>query len=52
MGERAVFRRSYSADPNSAEQNQLTHAKQQLALARQYPGRERSLPTAKVIYKR
>jgi hypothetical protein len=40
------------ADPNAAEQNQLQHAKQQLALAQQYPGRERSLPSAKVTSKR
>ena len=29
--------------------NQLRHAKEQLAIASQYPGRDRSLPSAKII---
>ena len=38
------------ADPNAPGNDQLKHAKQQIALAQQYPGRERSLPSgAKVI---
>jgi hypothetical protein len=37
------------ADPNAVGNEQLKHAKQQLALAQQYPGRERSMPSAKVF---
>jgi hypothetical protein len=36
------------ADTNVAD-DQLRHAKQQLALGRMYPGRERSLPSTKII---
>jgi hypothetical protein len=34
--------------PNAVGNEQLKHAKQ-LALAQQYPGRERSMPSAKVF---
>jgi hypothetical protein len=36
-------------DAGIAGDQQLRHAKQQLALASQYPGRERSMPRAKII---
>jgi hypothetical protein len=34
------------ADPNAPGDEQLRHAKEQLALTQQYPGRERSLPSS------
>jgi hypothetical protein len=37
------------ADDTDAAGNQLRHAKEQLTIASQYPDRERSLPSAKVI---
>ena len=36
------------ADQNAAGAEQMTHAKEQLALGHAYPGRERSLPNAKL----
>jgi hypothetical protein len=38
-----------AADPNLSASADVQHAQDQLALAKQYPGRERSLPSAKVI---
>ena len=38
-----------ASDPNLSAPPDLPHAKQQLAQAQQYPGRERSQPNAKVI---
>lgn len=40
------------ADPNVAGDQQLRHAKEQLIIGQQYPGRERSQPKAKITSKR
>ena len=37
------------ADANVAGDAQLKHAQQQIAIASQYPGRQRSIPTAQII---
>ena len=37
------------ADDTDAAGDQLRHAKDQLTIASKYPGRERSLPSAKII---
>ena len=37
------------ADTGIAGGNQLRHAKEQIAIAKQYPGRERGFPSAKII---
>jgi hypothetical protein len=38
-----------AADPNLLAPADLQHAKEQLIIGQQYPGRERSQPSAKVI---
>ena len=38
-----------AADPNLPAPPDLRHAKEQLIIGQQYPGRERSQPSAKVI---
>ena len=38
-----------TADPNLQTPADLQHAQDQLTLAKQYPGRTRSLPSARVI---
>ena len=49
LGELSRILRSFEAcDPNLPTPADVQHAQDQLALAKQYPGRERSQPSAKV----